>query len=318
MTKKARRDSGDLAARTFFDYAGICKLIIRLFGRNRLVSDLGPTDFEKARIKMSKTLGLVSLWTTINKIRVVLNYAHNNKQHLIEKPILYGEGFDRPSKKAMRKLRQEQGPKMFEAEEIQAMLGKAGAGLRAMIYLGINCGFGNSDVGNLPSRALDLDGGWVIYPRVKTGIDRRCPLWPETVQALRDWLTIRPEAVKEENRHLVFLTARGDSWSKVVNDSPVSKETAKLLKALQLKGHRNFYCLRHCFQTIADECGDFIAVRRIMGHASSDIADTYRERISDARLKRVADHVRSWLFAGPAAGEDQEPAVLPLPPAKAV
>src|SRR5262249_9210033 len=93
MTKKARRDSRDLAARTFFDYAGICKLIIRLFGRNRLVSDLGPADFEKARIKMSKTLGLVSLWTTINKIRVVLNYSHNKKQQLIEKPILYGEGF---------------------------------------------------------------------------------------------------------------------------------------------------------------------------------------------------------------------------------
>jgi hypothetical protein len=36
-----------------------------------------------------------------------------------------------------------------------------------------------------------------------------------------------------------------------------------------------------------------------MGHARDDMASVYRERISDARLRAVADHVRKWLFAEP-------------------
>ena len=309
-TKKERRDRGELSPRTFHDYGWICKLIVKLFGRDRLVESLGPDDFENARRRMSKKWGLVSLWTVINKMRVVFNFAYNKDQHLIDKPLLYGEGFRRPSKKAQRKHRQEQGPRMFEADEIRAMLGKATLPLKAMIYLGINCGFGNSDVGNMPIKALDLGKGWVNYPRPKTAIPRRCALWPETVAALREWLAIRPQPRKEEDAGLVFLTSFGQSWAKDINDNPVSKETAKLFKALKIDGHRGFYCLRHSFQTIADESGDFIAVRKIMGHASSDIADVYRERVSDSRLSKVADHVRAWVFADEGEGEGEEPDVV--------
>jgi integrase len=162
--------------------------------------------------------------------------------------------------------------------------------------LGVNAGFGNSDVGNLPLTALDLERALIHYPRPKTAIERTIPLWPETVQALRDWLTVRPNPARDQHAGLAFLTVKGDSWAKETSDNPVSKETAKLLKASSLNGHRNFYCLRHTFQTIADECGDFIAVRKIMGHASSDIAEVYRERISLERLRRVTDHVRAWLL----------------------
>jgi hypothetical protein len=42
--------------------------------------------------------------------------------------------------------------------------------LKAMILLGINCGFGNSDCAALPQKPLDLDGGWVRFDRPKTGI----------------------------------------------------------------------------------------------------------------------------------------------------
>src|SRR5262249_52686696 len=57
--------------------------------------------------------------------------------------------------------------------------------LRAMLLLGVNCGLGNHDCPLLPLSALDLDAGWINVPRPKTGIARRCPLWPETVVALR-------------------------------------------------------------------------------------------------------------------------------------
>ena len=60
--------------------------------------------------------------------------------------------------------------------------------MKPMILLGINCGFGNADCATLPIRALDLEEGWINFPRPKTGLDRRCPLWPETIKSLQEWL----------------------------------------------------------------------------------------------------------------------------------
>jgi integrase len=307
-TKKRMLDAGELSARSFDEYTAICQRIIRAFGKGRLVADLRPEDFEKLRATMAKTWGPVRLGNEINRVRIVFNYAF--KGGLLDKPMVYGEGFKRPSQKTLRLHRAAQGPKMFETDEIRRMLAAAGQPLKAMILLGINCGYGNADVGTLPLTALYLDAGWTDFPRPKTGIGRRCPLWPETVAAVRDWLAKRPEPKTEADAALVFLTAKGARWHKDpsanltgkakwrLTDSPLSKETRKLLDALGITGHRNFYALLHTFQTIGDESGDFLAVRHIMGHADSDIAGHYRERISDERLRKVTDHVRAWLFGG--------------------
>src|SRR5262249_16333430 len=138
------------------------------------------------------------------------------------------------------------------------------AQLKAMLLLGINCGFGNSDCGNLPLSALDLDGGWVNYARPKTGIDRRCPLWTETVAALRLALAKRPTPKDGEAAARVFVTRYGYSWAKDVADSPITKETRKLLNALGINGNRNFYAVRHTFRTVADEAKDQPATGYLM------------------------------------------------------
>jgi integrase len=69
-----------------------------------------------------------------------------------------------------------------------------------------------------------------------------------------------------------------------------------LLDKLGINGKRNFYALRHTFETIGGEARDQVAVDHIMGHARDDMASVYRERVSDQRLKAVSDHVRAWLF----------------------
>jgi integrase len=180
-----------------------------------------------------------------------------------------------------------------------------------MIYLGINCGYSNSDIAALPMKSLNLATGWIQFARVKTGIERRSPLWPETVQALEEWLKVRPQPKDPKHADLVFVTSTGGSWGKEIADNPLSKEMRKLLDKLGINGRRTFYHLRHTLQTIGDESGDFLAVRHIMGHASTDIADMYRERISDVRLCKVTEHVRNWLFHAP-EGEGQEPDVIPM------
>ena len=72
---------------------------------------------------------------------------------------------------------------MFEATELRKILKGAGQPMNVMILLAVNAGMGNADVGQLPMSALDLGAGWLNFPRPKTGIMRRCPLWPETVAA---------------------------------------------------------------------------------------------------------------------------------------
>ena len=72
---------------------------------------------------------------------------------------------------------------MFEADDIRRMMAVAAPELGAAILLGICCGFGNADIRALPKTAVDLKRRWIRFPRPKTGVDRKCPLWPEAATA---------------------------------------------------------------------------------------------------------------------------------------
>jgi integrase len=312
-SKRHLLDTRELTPRTFQDNYQTCAVLVGAFGRTRLVADLATDDFERLRVTLAKRWGPVRLGNVMQRIRSVFKFAHD--AGLIEKPIRFGPGFKRPSKKTLRLERAKNGPRMFEADELRKLLAAAKQPLKAMILLGINCGFGNTDVSTLPLEALDLGGGWVNFPRPKTGINRRCPLWPETIEAIRDVLASRMPAKNEADARLVFLTRCGFPWIKVrVEENPVAngdrpklkvwrddavtKEIRKLV--IRLGIHRkglNFYSLRHSLETIGGESRDQIALDHIMGHVRDDMASVYRERISDERLRAVVDHVRDWLFA---------------------
>jgi integrase len=303
--KQALVDAGELSPRTWALYKEAAEAAIAAFGKGRLVADLGPDDFGALRRRLAKRLGPHGLGSRVQSVRCLFKYAFD--AGLIDRPLRYGPDFKRPSKKTLRLHRAKQGAKLFTAEEVRRLLGlppwrqAAGVQLEAMIWLGINCGFGNADSGNLPLTALDLDGGWIYYPRPKTGIPRRCPLWPETVAALRAALAVRPEPKKVEHATLVFITKYGLPWHRdtgKLGNRPISHETGKLLKALGINGRKGigFYTLRHTFRTVADEAKDQPAADLIMGHEIPHMSSVYRETISDERLKAVSDHVRRWLF----------------------
>jgi integrase len=287
-------DSGELSPRTWQGYKEITDLLIKHLGKSRLVTDLHPEDFSALRRNVAKKWGVYGLSRFVQGVRSVFKHAFESR--LISRPLHFGPDFARPSKKTMRLHRTKQGPKLFSSVEIRQLIDAAKIPVRAMILLGINAGFGNSDCANLPLRAVDLDSGLIDYPRPKTGIARRCPLWPETVAAIRAAFDKRTTSKSEEDAALVFLTRCGVSWAKDVGDSPLTGEMRKLLRKLGINGHRNFYTLRHTFRTVADESKDQPAVDFIMGHEVPHISAVYRETISDERLRAVADHVRKWLF----------------------
>jgi integrase len=299
--KQALLDAGELSNRSWVEYKGAADLLVSAFGKQRLVADLGPDDFAGLRSRMAERWGPARLGCVIQRVRSVFKHALD--VGLIDRPVRLGPGFARPSAKTMRLHRAKQGAKLFTADEIRRMLDAAGLPLRAMLLLAINCGFGNADCGRLPLSALNLETGWVDYPRPKTGIPRRCPLWVETVVALRESLAHRPEPKEPADAVLVFVTQAGLPWAKNTSDCPVAKGTAKLLRRLGIRGRkgRGFYTLRHVFRTVADEARDQPAADCIMGHESPHMSSVYRETISDARLKAVTDHVRAWLFGSSAS-----------------
>ncbi len=306
--KHALVEAGELSLRTWADYKLVCDLVVAHFGKSRLASDVihAPEEFAALRRKVAKRWGPHRLGSKLIQYTRSL-FKHALESGLIPTPVLFGPGFNRPSKKVLRLNRAEQGPKLFTADEIHRILDAASVPLKAMILLGINASFGNADCAVLPLSAVDLDAGLIDFPRPKTGIPRRCVLWPETVQALREALAGRPEPKNKDDAGLVFLTTWGNSWGKDTSDNPVAKETAKLLRNLKINGRKGlgFYTLRHTFRTVADEAKDQPAVDFVMGHESPHMASVYREKISDKRLRDVAEYVREWLFA-PAAKTDSE------------
>jgi integrase len=290
-------DTHEISPRTFADYFATCGRLCQAFGKDRIVDDLAADDFDSLRASLGSAWGPVAVGNEVGRVRVVFKYGYD--AGLLDKPIRYGPHFKRPSRWVLRQARAAKGPRMFEAADIHKILDTATQPLRAMILLGINCGLGNADVGQLERRHLDLERGWLNYPRPKTAVDRRAKLWPETVAALRDAIEARPAPGDGADADLVFVTKYGGRWSKETSENPVSREMGKLLTVLKLnRPGLGFYALRHTFETIGGDSGDQVAVNHVMGHAAatSDMSAVYRERLSDERLVKLAAHVRAWLF----------------------
>ena len=301
-SKRCLRDTRELTERTFTDYYSCCARLVEVFGATRLVANLAADDFERLRASLAEKWGPTAVGNEVQRVRSLFKYAY--EAALVDKPARLGPGFKKPSRKTLRIVRAGKGPRMFEADEVQKLLAAAGQPMKAMILLAVNAGLGNNDVGRMPLASLDLAGGWLNYPRPKTGINRRAPLWPETVAAIQEALAKRPHHKSAEHAGLAFITKYGEPWAKDTPDSPVAKEMAKLMKRLGLRqGGRGFYSLRHVFETVAGESRDQVAVDYVMGHAREDMATVYRERISDERLRTVAECVRKWLFADKTAGK---------------
>ena len=293
--KGAMVDAGRLGPRSLADYRATCRRIAEAFGPTRPLRDLADDDFERLRAGMAKKWGPVTIGNEIQRVRVLFKHAYNAE--LIDRPIRYGPTFKRPGRKVLRRAQDARGPRMFAAGQLRAMLDAAGPQLKAMMLLGVNCGFGNRDCGTLPLGRLDLQGGWHAFERGKTGTGRRCPLWPETVAALKAAIAARPKPKDKANAKLAFITKYGERWVKDTSDNPISKECAKLLKRLGI--HRrglNFYALRRTFETVGLRTGDRVAVDHIMGYVRHDTVPAHQEQIGDERLRAVTDHVRKWLF----------------------
>jgi integrase len=314
-----RSQAGEIGPRWFEDCRTVLDSFVSFTGPGRLASDLAPDDFLKYRQRLSRQgltgrrgLGVYAMTRAITVVRSMLKYAY--EMNLIDNPIKYGKTFEQPSSTLKRKSRRAaelaNGKRLFDASGIRSLIGTAQGPLRTLILLGINGGFGNTDCAGLTLSAIDWDRGIIEFDRAKTGIERVVPLWPETLQALKQLLETRPKPADKNAERLLFLTGSGKAWvrqyvhygddriiKKVVNVDTIGEQFRILLRKLGLKRKGvGFYALRHTFRTWADEVRDQHAIHRIMGHTIPGMSGIYIEEISLDRLRAVVNHVRSKLL----------------------
>jgi integrase len=311
--KLSRLESGRLSPVTLGQYMTACRQLCEQFGSGRPVTDLRPEDFAGylaaiAKGKGEKRTGLVMIKNRVNLARIIFNHAWENR--LIEQPVFYGTAFEAPTRADLRKDRARRAPASLTLEQIRCLLNAAGSRMRAMMLLALNGGLGNNDLAQFQRSHVDLQAGWVNYPRPKTGAARRFPLWPETVTAIRAALAERTPATEPADDGCLFLNSTGRRLvrrrfddateerpaARVVTVDDVSREFADLRCRLGIEG-AGFYELRHCHRTVAGGCRDKEASDFIMGHLRGDMSECYCRGYEDERLLAVCEHVRRWLFA---------------------
>jgi integrase len=188
----------------------------------------------------------------------------------------------------------------FNQEQINKLLSIADIKIQAMIWLGLNCGFGCTDCAYLKWTDLDLENSRVILPRKKTGIYRDLLLWPETVISLKK--------IKRKG-NLVFYTSRGNLYiqtnMKIDDRGKEIYATTNLIstkfRRLIIKAGLNvprgtgFYTLRRTAATLAARSGDPFAVQRLLGHANLTMATRYVQDVS-AQTDRVIENSRLYVI----------------------
>ncbi len=171
--KKDLVESDELDQATLDEYTRVTDFIAEQFRRETLLEQLTPQHFRRLRSAMTERFGPVTLTNWIQRVRSVFRFA--SEDQLIGRPVVFGSTFKKAKPKVMRKARNEQGQRMFTPWEIQSQINKAEPDLKAMILLGVNCGFGCTDCAKLPKRILDLKAGWLRYPPVPRQLVRCQP-----------------------------------------------------------------------------------------------------------------------------------------------
>lgn len=287
MTRNVRRmQDGDISERTLSEYKGVCDTIATTLGARRPIESLVDDGYALLRSTLGKGKGGKRISPVTHKR--LLTYARMVFYHANERmglSLRYKEPLQPPPARLLRQAKNEKGEKLYDAAEIKALIKDAEPELKAMVYLGINCGFGNEDCRTLPIQSIDLAKGFHNYPRPKTGMARRCPLWADTVTALT-------AVIEDRNTGKVFRSTwnrhvLGRAFKTLAEDSEIYRE-----------GVTTFYTLRRTFETIATTADvNQAVIDKIMGHTprTGDMGAVYRQRIFDDSLRRCTEHVEGWL-----------------------
>lgn len=289
--QESRVSSGEIKARQYCDQARLLRSFVKFCGANLLAlstSTFVLQAYRKQLIKDAKAANTIN--NHISAVKAMFNWAQDNE--------ILGSI---PNLKAIKKITSSRTDKhIFSDAEIKELLCFANQNLKAMILLGLNCGFGCTDCAELKWENIDFENARILFARTKTGVNRNLPLWQETVKALQK-VPVRGVFVfitKQGHKYVRVERKEGDDGSvKMLNYNIVSKEFSQLLKNCGIKTEKGvgFYTLRRTAATLAARSGDPFAVQRLLGHADLKMASVYVQDVSE-QTDRVVGNVRKLII----------------------
>ena len=289
----SKLQANDLTPRHHKDQIDSLNKLQAFLGQNRKIKGISTLDLQNYKRKLQRHYGSVCrLNLHISIMKAMFHWARKNE---ILKDIPNIDAISRG-----KITHKEKGT--FSSEQINRLLSCADVKMRAMIWLGLNCGFGCTDCAELKWADLDIANARVTLPRKKTGISRVLPLWPETIESLEKL----PKTGK-----LVFYTSRGNPYiqtylkadgngnGKYTTLNIITPLFTRLIKraGLNVPKGTGFYTLRRTAATIAARSGDPFAVQRLLGHADLQMATRYVQDVSK-QTDRVIENSRMYVIRG--------------------
>lgn len=264
------KESLDLSPRTLEGYRWAAGKALGGLGRNRQVDCIDPCLVE--RWLMDLGVGVYRKRHALMVLKSALRWGHQMGMCQVPRGIGLWKG---PSERELRGARK--GPShAWKVREIVALTTRGIKRGRLMALLGINLGYGMSDLCSAVQVQKEGDDWWVGGPRVKTGVPRLGWLWPETRILWEQ--SGGPPLGRGRARHLYR------EWARHVH-----------LCGLERAG-RGHYDLRATLRTHMGGKGDSEAARLVMGHEQQGIDRFYVREIVRSRVKSLLESARASLL----------------------
>jgi integrase len=287
----AKATSSEITIRHYAVQVNCLKKFMGFIGQYRKINEISTLDLQNYKRKLKRAYNSAHrINLNISIMKTMFHWAKKNDM------LDYIPNIDTVSNvKVTHKQRH-----VFTSEEIHRLFDVADVQMKAMIWLGLNCGFGCTDCAELKWSDLDRVNCRVKLARGKTGVSRDLPLWPETTQSLENI----PKSGKlvfstSEDKPLIQTTyhINKDGSSRYSNINLVTSRFSQLMKKAGIRALKGtgFYTLRRTAATVAARSGDPFAVQRLLGHANLKMATRYVQDVS-VQTDRVIENSRKYVI----------------------
>ena len=291
--QQAKTASAEITKRHHADQTSCLKKFMSFIGQHRKVNEISTLDLQNYKRKLKRAYNSAHRMNLhISIMKAMFHWARKNDvlDHIPNIDAV-------SSVKIIHKQLH-----VFTSEEMYRLFDSADVQMKAMIWLGLNCGFGCTDCAELKWSDLDLANGRVTLARGKNGVPRDLPLWPETARSFEDIPKFGKSVFcTPKDKPLIRTTyqTNKDGSNKYSNVNPVTSRFCKLMKkaGIQAPKGTGFYTLRRTAATIAARSGDPFAVQRLLGHANLQMATRYVQDASK-QIDRVIKNSREYVVCG--------------------